>query len=95
MRQKETFEQSCEFHVQPSRIFKTFTATLYESDQVTQDVICYPLSLDGEVVDVEIKMMILVKPQSIRDDVAEALRQEYGLTLGNLLFTMAPKDYSI
>lgn len=91
----ETHEESCEYHIQPQRIFKTFTATLIETDQVTQDVICYPLDLDGHVLDVEIKMMVLIKPESIRDDVAASLWSEYQLTLGSLKFTMAPKEYSI
>lgn len=92
---KEDYQDAVEYHNQPSRIFKTFTATLYESDQVTQDVIVYPLHLDGDVLDVEVKMMILIKPQSIRDDISETLRQEYGLILGNLKFSMSPKEYSI
>lgn len=95
MRTIESFEESCEYRIQPTRIFKTFVADLYETDQIGQTVICYPLDLEGNVLDVEIKMMILVKPESIRDDVAAALWAEYQLTLGDLKFTMAPKEYSI
>lgn len=91
----ESYEESCEYHIQPQRIFKTFVATIHETDQVTQDVIVYPLHLDGEVLDCEIKIPIYLKPCGIRDDVSETLRQEYGLTLGNLLFQLAPKEFSI
>lgn len=80
---------------EPETIFKTFTATIYETEQIFQDVIVYPLFLDGEVVDCEIKIPIYLKPCAIRDDVEAALYQEYGLMLGNLKFNLAPKEFSI
>lgn len=95
MIQKETHEESCEYHIQPQMIFKTFTATLYETEQVSQDVNVYPLHLDGSVLDVEIRAMILVKPQSIREDVENALWSEYRLTLGDLRFTPTPTNETI
>lgn len=94
-RELESYEESCEYHIQPQCIFKTFTATVYETEQVFQDVIVYPVALDGEVLDVEIKMMILVKPSAIRDDISEALWSEYRLTLGNLKFELSPTEYAI
>lgn len=95
MKNIESFEESVEFHVQPQRIFKTFTATIFETDQIFQDVIIYPTHLDGDVLDVEIKMPLLVKPYALRDDVQDALRSEYNLQLGNLKFSNAPQNYSI
>lgn len=94
MRNLETYEESCEYP-QPQRIFKTFTATIFETDQIFQDVIVYPIFLEGDILDVEIKMPLLVKPSALRDDIQEALYREYRLTLGNLKFSMAPKEYSI
>lgn len=91
---KETHEESCEY-TQPQRIFKTFTATIFETDQIFQDVIVYPTFLEGDILDVEIKMPLLVKPSALRDDVQEALYSEYGLTLGNLKFQHAPAEYAI
>lgn len=95
-RELESYEDAVEYHIQPQRIFKTFTARIFDSsEQIFQDVIVYPLFLDGEVLDVEIKIPIYVQPSAIRDDVEAALWSEYQLTLGNLKFTMAPKEYSI
>ena len=96
MRNLESFEESCEYRNQPERIFKTFAADIYESPNLDpQTVICYPTHIDGDVVDVEIKMPILVNPSGIRDDVEAALWSEYRLNLGTLHFNLAPKEYSI
>lgn len=92
---KETYSESCEFPQAPQNIFKTFSADIFETPQIFQTVICYPTYLDGEVVDCEVKIPIYVKPCAIRDDVEAALYQEYGLMLGNLKFSMAPKEFSI
>lgn len=92
MKELESYEDAVEYHIQPSRIFKTFTATIHETDQVFQDVVVYPLYLDGEVLDCEIKIPIYVKPCGIRDDVSAALWAEYRLTLGNLKFNLCPEN---
>lgn len=95
MKNLETYEESCEYHVQPQRIFKTFVTDVHETDQIFQTVVCYPLELDGEVLDVEIKMPLYVTPCGIRDDVEAALWSEYRLTLGNLKFELAPTNETI
>ena len=88
-----SYEDLVEFHIQPERIFKPFVADIYESGNLEpQSVFCYPLCLENGVVDVEIKMLIMLKPSAIRDDVEGALYSEYGLTLGNLKFSLAPQD---
>ena len=93
---KETLQESHEYDPQPQRIFKTFAADIYESSNLEpQTVFVYPIHLDGEVVDCEIKMPILLKPSSIREDVEAALYSEYQLMLGNLKFTLMPQNYSI
>lgn len=91
----ESYEESCEYHIQPQRIFKTFTATILETDEIFQDVFVYPLDLEGNVLDCEIRIPIYVNPCGIRDDVSAALWSEYQLNLGNLKFQLAPKEYSI
>lgn len=94
---KETHEESHEYSIQRTTIFKTFTCDIYECGNLDpQTVTCYPIYLEGDVLDVEIKMMILVKPEAIREDVEAALYSEYPeLTLGNLHFRLSPKEYSI
>lgn len=97
MRNLEDYQDAVEYDPQPQRIFKTFTADIYECGNLDpQTVTCYPIYLEGDVLDVEIKMMILVKPEAIREDVAAGLYSEYPeLTLGNLHFRLSPKEYAI
>lgn len=96
MKAQETFSESCEYP-QPQRIFRPFVADIYETGNLEpQSVFVYPTHLDGTTVDVEIKMMILVRPEAIREDVSAALYSEYPeLTLGHLHFHLSPKIYSI
>lgn len=70
----------------------TFTADIYETDQIMQTVICYLGCEDDDVCDVEIKMPLYIKPSAIRSDVQEWLREVSDKRLGDLKFELAPQN---
>lgn len=75
---------------------ETFVARIFDTEQIFQDVVCYITDIYGEDADVLIRMPLLVKPSSIRSDVAEALREfDATLHLDYLKFELCPENITL
>ena len=75
---------------------KTFVATIFETDQIFQDVICYLDNwYDDGSADVRIGLPLYVKPVAIEYDVDFWLNDAYGLNLNKLTYELAPQNVMI
>lgn len=71
---------------------KTFTADIYETDQIMQTVIAYVTDEDAEFADVTIKIPLYIQPSALRCDVETWLGYAYNLKLGYMTYELAPQN---